>query len=242
MTLLTVILLIGLTTITVSAYRYDFNYAVTAEVMDVCPVSTNDSGDYRVRFYSSGVDQYVSMTENERQNWTLSSYIDVDPEEICNQTSLGAQLAEYRNLTSYMINNIDQCTLLLPALNDTHYFASNFGNLSEAYGRIHENYLECKNRSKEMKTERDEAVASLTSKTSSLQNCIASRDKYSSDLKACNDEADETKSSKDNFIWWGLGGLGIGFFIGKRKSTGKTSEQEEFGIGGDEYETVPPQQ
>jgi len=67
--ILILMLLITICSMSVSAYRLDFNYTVTAEVMDICPVS-NTSGDYRMRFYSNGVDRYASMTENERQYWT----------------------------------------------------------------------------------------------------------------------------------------------------------------------------
>lgn len=239
---ISIILLLGImlisltTTITVSAYRYDFNFTMDVEVLNICPI--NDSEVYRARIYALGVDEYINLSTNLRQPITVTPYIDLNLEEVCSQTSLGEQISEYRNMTSYMVNNIEQCTLLYSVMNDTHYFANSYSNISEAYGRIHENYEECKNRSTEMKTERDDALADLKSKTSTLQNCITTRDRYNNNITHYKSYLEDAEKGGQNTILWVLAAALVGFFVGHRKKKSGTGEQEEFNMGNDEYPTA----
>jgi len=221
--ILILMLLITICSMSVSAYRLDFNYTVTAEVMDICPVS-NTSGDYRMRFYSNGVDRYASMTENERQYWNLTTYVDLDLEEICEDTELGKQLEEYKNITTYLTDNVDQCSKFYEVLNDTHYFASQYSNISGAYGRVMSSYENCQNQSKELKIQHDE----MEDKVASLQNCISARDSCRNDLQTCTEKNEDLEKGGDNNIFWAIGGaLGSWFFFGRKKKKGP-SDQEEY--------------
>ena len=237
MILLLGIMLINLTTITVSAYRYDFN--VTAESATIGPCTVGEINGSEVRFWINGVSRYTGcITDTYTDTFDIPLFLDLDAEEVCLQTSLGEQIDEYKNMTSYMVNNIEQCTLLYAVMNDTHYFANSYSNISEAYGRIHENYEECKNRSTEMKTERDDALADLKSKTSTLQNCITTRDRYNNNITHYKAYLEDAEKGGQNTILWVLAAAVVGFFVGHRKKKSGTGEQEEFNMGNDEYPTA----
>ena len=188
----------------------------------------------QIRLTSGSKDYYLDMDEYSKERFTLSTEVDVDINEFCEDTEYGISLKKYENITNSMNGLIKECQstykLVGNITGDSHYFAGKYGNISYAYGKVYEGYNNCKKDKNETNHNFEVCKEELVSSTENYNSCLIAKTSYKDNSEKCTIELDDLKkSSKSKPLIYAAGAVAAYYFIFKKKKDKVESEREEAG-------------